>query len=223
MADKIINVKIKEAYDTDANQKTKNPVLLKGQMAISSDTRKAKVGDGTHAQLNLPYMNAQHSDSATKATQDASGNVITSTYATKTELSGKADKSHTHDDRYYTESEINTKLNDKANKSHTHDDRYYTKNEIDEKNSKTASVKILASKQSSSAPYTQTVTVNGITSSSLPIPMLDTRNCTDVNNEKTVKREYGYLTYFETSTNQIQIYAKFQKPTVDLTVVFKGV
>ena len=35
-------------------------------------------------------------DNATKATQDASGNIITDTYATKTELSGKADKSHTH-------------------------------------------------------------------------------------------------------------------------------
>lgn len=31
-----------------------------------------------------------------------------------------ATASHTHDDRYYTESEINTKLNEKANSSHTH-------------------------------------------------------------------------------------------------------
>ena len=30
-------------------------------------------------------------------------------------LKGKADSSHTHDDRYYTESEINTKLNEKLN------------------------------------------------------------------------------------------------------------
>lgn len=30
------------------------------------------------------------------------------------------DFSHTHDDRYYTESEIDTKLNGKANSSHTH-------------------------------------------------------------------------------------------------------
>lgn len=99
MADKTINVKIKEAYDTEANQKTKNPVLLKGQMAISSDKRKAKVGDGTSTQQNLSYMNAESANSAstaTKATQDASGNVITSTYATKTELGNKADKNHTH-------------------------------------------------------------------------------------------------------------------------------
>lgn len=48
--------------------------------------------------------------------------------------------SHTHDDRYYTESEINTKLNGKANSSHTHDDRYYTESEMNTKlNTKAAS------------------------------------------------------------------------------------
>ena len=35
-------------------------------------------------------------------------------------VDGKAASSHTHDDRYYTESEMNTKLNGKANASHTH-------------------------------------------------------------------------------------------------------
>ena len=40
---------------------------------------------------------------------------------------------HTHDDRYYTESEMNTKLNGKANTSHTHDDRYYTESEMNTK------------------------------------------------------------------------------------------
>ena len=49
---------------------------------------------------------------------------------------------HTHDDRYYTESEIDTKLNGKANSSHTHsyaasshthDDRYYTETEVNSK------------------------------------------------------------------------------------------
>ena len=48
-------------------------------------------------------------------------------------LNGKANSSHTHDDRYYTESEMNTKLNGKANSSHTHDDRYYTESEMDTK------------------------------------------------------------------------------------------
>lgn len=35
-------------------------------------------------------------------------------------LDSKSETGHTHDDRYYTESEINTKLNGKANSSHTH-------------------------------------------------------------------------------------------------------
>lgn len=39
-------------------------------------------------------------------------------------------KEHTHDDRYYTESEVDSKLNGKANSSHTHDDRYFTESEI---------------------------------------------------------------------------------------------
>ena len=48
-------------------------------------------------------------------------------------VDGKAASSHTHNDRYYTESEMNTKLNGKANASHTHDDRYYTESEMNTK------------------------------------------------------------------------------------------
>lgn len=35
-------------------------------------------------------------------------------------LDNKSETGHTHDDRYYTETEMNTKLNGKANSSHTH-------------------------------------------------------------------------------------------------------
>nr|UWG14549.1 MAG: hypothetical protein [Bacteriophage sp.] len=48
-------------------------------------------------------------------------------------VASKAASGHTHDDRYYTESEMNTKLNGKANASHTHDDRYYTESEMNTK------------------------------------------------------------------------------------------
>ena len=58
-------------------------------------------------------------------------------YYTETEvdnkLSGKSDTNHSHDSRYYTESEMDTKLNGKANSSHTHDDRYYTESEMNTK------------------------------------------------------------------------------------------
>lgn len=48
---------------------------------------------------------------ATKATQDSDGNKITTTYSKN---------GHTHDDRYYTETEVNNLLNGKANTSHIH-------------------------------------------------------------------------------------------------------
>lgn len=48
-------------------------------------------------------------------------------FVTKSEISNKSDTGHTHDDRYYTEEEINTKvdelttaINGKASSSHTH-------------------------------------------------------------------------------------------------------
>lgn len=62
---------------------------------------------------------AKVADSATKATQDASGNVITSTYATKSEVtSGLAGKQPVGD--YATKSELTSGLAGKANTSHTH-------------------------------------------------------------------------------------------------------
>lgn len=53
--------------------------------------------------------------------------------ALEDELDTKSDNGHTHDDRYFTESEVTNKLNGKANSSHTHDDRYYTESEMDSK------------------------------------------------------------------------------------------
>lgn len=44
---------------------------------------------------------------------------------------GFALSSHTHDDRYYTDSEVDSLLSGKASTSHTHDDRYYTETEVD--------------------------------------------------------------------------------------------
>ena len=46
---------------------------------------------------------------------------------------GASASGHTHDDRYYTESEIDSKLTGKSDTSHTHDDRYYTETEVDTK------------------------------------------------------------------------------------------
>lgn len=44
-----------------------------------------------------------------------------------TAIANKSDTGHTHDDRYYTESEINTKLSGKSDTTHKHDDVYAAK------------------------------------------------------------------------------------------------
>ena len=48
------------------------------------------------------------------------GSGFTTSNTIKKAIDGKAAASHTHDDRYYTESEMNTKLAGKADAAHTH-------------------------------------------------------------------------------------------------------
>ena len=48
-------------------------------------------------------------------------------------INGKAPASHTHDDRYFTETEVTNKLAGKSDVGHVHDDLYYTETEIDGK------------------------------------------------------------------------------------------
>ena len=56
MAENIINAKIREAHDTEENWNTSNPVLLKGQLAFSSNKYGYyKVGDGTQHWRDLDY------------------------------------------------------------------------------------------------------------------------------------------------------------------------
>ena len=144
MADKTINVRIQQKYDTEANWKAKDPVLLKGEQVFTSDgtnANKYKVGNGTAKWSALPYAKADlskgdvttalgytpptsntwrgiqnnlTSDSTTDSLSAAQGKVL------KGLVDGKAASSHTHDDRYYTESEMNTKLSGKSNTGHKH-------------------------------------------------------------------------------------------------------
>jgi hypothetical protein len=64
MAENTINVKVKQRTDTESNWASKNPVLLKGEMAISSDkNNKYKIGDGTSVWSVLSYAKADLSKS----------------------------------------------------------------------------------------------------------------------------------------------------------------
>lgn len=63
MAQKIINTKIREAYDTEANWIKHNPVLLAGQLAFSSDKYgKYKIGNGASRWSELPYNTLNWTD-----------------------------------------------------------------------------------------------------------------------------------------------------------------
>lgn len=64
MAENTINVKVKQRTDTESNWASKNPVLLNGEMAISSDkNNKYKIGDGTSVWSTLSYAKADLSKS----------------------------------------------------------------------------------------------------------------------------------------------------------------
>lgn len=58
MANTTLNVKIQIRNDTKNNWTTQNPVLLKGEMGVETDTRKFKFGDGVSDWKTLEYASA---------------------------------------------------------------------------------------------------------------------------------------------------------------------
>ena len=102
----------------------------------------------THSIANISNLQAQLDS---KASSSHSHPISAVTNLT-TELNKKSNTGHTHDDRYYTETEINSllsgktnnghthtianvtglqgQLDGKSNNGHTHDDRYYTESEV---------------------------------------------------------------------------------------------
>lgn len=93
---------------TDSNTVYGNATASAAGLMSAAD--KAKL-DGVATGANKTVVD---SDFIADSTNPVQSNVI------KSALDGKSNTGHTHDDRYYTESEINTKLNAKANSSHTH-------------------------------------------------------------------------------------------------------
>ena len=59
MANTTLDVKIQIRNDTKNNWTTQNPVLLKGEMGVETDTRKFKFGDGVSTWTELDYASAQ--------------------------------------------------------------------------------------------------------------------------------------------------------------------
>lgn len=57
MAERPINARQRQKYDTSTNWATNNPILLAGEIGVESDTNKIKVGDGITNWNDLSYIN----------------------------------------------------------------------------------------------------------------------------------------------------------------------
>ena len=138
MADIIINAKHQQRHDTEANWTSKDPVLLDGEMGFVTGTQKYKIGDGTSKWSALAYHTSLTDSEKSKLDGIATGankttvdSALSSTSTNPVQnkvinnaLSGKANSTHIHDDRYYTETEINSKLSGKSDTNHTHSQYY---------------------------------------------------------------------------------------------------
>ena len=115
-----------------------------------------------------------------------------SIYATKTELNNKADKNHTHDNRYYTESEIDAKLA-ALDKDHDHDE-YITQDELDN---------ALANIEVDPPDLSQYVT-----DSELDLALLGKADKTHLHDDRYSKLDHTHSNYANSNHNHDGIYSK---------------
>lgn len=126
MAEKTINVRLKNRYDTEANWSSANPILLEGEIAISSDKNgKHKVGNGTSKWSELPYVKSELSkEDVTGAlgyTPPTTNTTYTTGTASKAGITKLYQETGVHTDGTMTQVAITEALGDKANASHNHE------------------------------------------------------------------------------------------------------
>lgn len=134
------------SYGAVAAMATKNGYWTMGNLGgdeslifnYSTDA-KYNAGKNETSQVYLPAQAGTIITSATIGSQsvnyaNSAGSATSAGSVAWSNVSGKPSTftpaSHTHDDRYYTKTEVNTKLDGKSNIGHTHDDRYYTESEV---------------------------------------------------------------------------------------------
>ena len=117
--------------DLDTNRTTLAGTLIATVEGYYTNTEVNTLLAGKQGAGNYAFSAHTHS-----ASQITSGTFPIGRIPTGTNSTTVAFGDHTHDDRYYTEAEVNTLLNGKqasgsyAATSHTHDDRYYTETEM---------------------------------------------------------------------------------------------
>lgn len=114
------------------NEKANKTTATTSANGLMSKEDKSKL-DGIATEANKTVVDSSLSSSSTNPVQNKVVNSALNGKANSTHnhsisnitnlqltLENKSPTGHTHDDRYYTETEMNTKLNGKANSSHTH-------------------------------------------------------------------------------------------------------
>ena len=79
-----------------------------------------------------------------------------------------------------------------------------------------------ASKWSTSAPYTQTVTVSGVTAEDSPVIALYISGSPGAAAVKAMRKAFGYLDRAVTGNGSITFYCYEKKPAADFSVSVKG-
>ena len=122
----------KTETDTKLNNKADKTTATTSANGLMSKEDKSKL-DGIATEANKTVVDSSLSSSSTNPVQNKVVNSALNGKANSSHnhsisnitnlqltLENKSSTGHTHDDRYYTETEMNTKLNGKANSSHTH-------------------------------------------------------------------------------------------------------
>lgn len=106
---------------THTNASTTTPGFLSAEDKTKLNNLKQITVDSTiNATSTNPVQNKVINTALTGKANTNHTHSITNITNLQSQLDGKANSVHTHDDRYYTETEMDSKLNGKANSSHTH-------------------------------------------------------------------------------------------------------
>jgi len=125
LAENIIKVRQKQRCDTEANWTSKNPVLLAGEIAISSDKNGLmKVGDGKSLWTAIPYSKAILSKTDVTTALGYTPPTTNTTYSIGTSSTAGIVKLYTgtgsNTDGAMTQAAIKSALNGKSGTDHTH-------------------------------------------------------------------------------------------------------
>lgn len=91
---------------------------------IATEANKTVVDSSLSSSSTNPVQNKVVNSALNGKANSSHSHSISNITNLQSTLDGKSETGHTHDDRYYTETEMNTKLNGKANSSHNHDNKY---------------------------------------------------------------------------------------------------